>query len=153
MKKGGKVVQLSKQEDKVEGAVVPFSVVLTNAVYDTADDDESDFTVELPKFQMDADILGPDESGGFGMGWYFRFEHPGLFTLEASYQGIVEITGNGAIDMEEFGRETAFPALTEFSLLISALSRSLMGLPYILGPVELLDLADGLCDFDGEEPF
>lgn len=153
MKKGGKVIQLRNQEEKVEGMVVPFSLILTNAVYDTADDDASDFTAAMPEFQMDVDVLGRDESGDFLMGWDLRFEHPGLLTLEASYQGFVEITGNGAVDMEEIGREASFPVLSEFSLLLSTLSRSLTGLPYILGPVELLDLAGGLDDFDDEEPF
>ena len=98
---------------------------------------------------MDTDILGRDEDGDLLLSWDFHFEHPGL----ASYQGMVEITGNGEIDMEELGRETSFPPLTEFSLLISTLSRTMTGLPYILGPVELLGLAGGLGDFDDEEPF
>ena len=48
MKKSGKVVQLAKQEEKIEGAVAPFSVILRNAVYDTADDDDSDLAGTMP---------------------------------------------------------------------------------------------------------
>lgn len=157
MKKGGKVIHLNQQQEKIEGKVIPFSVILTNSVYEIAEGDEGDFTEEMPTFEMEAAILGRDEDGDLGISWDFRFEHPGLFILEASYEGMVEITGNGTIDPEELGRQTAFPALTEFSLLIPALSRSLTGLPYTVGPMELLDLAGGLfdfdLDFDDEKPF
>ncbi len=64
---------------------------------------------------------------------------------------MVEIVGQGSIDVDQLGGDTAFPVLPEFSFLISLLSRASTGLPYVLGPVELLGLIGGLDDLDDRE--
>ena len=141
MKNKDKVVHLRQKQDEIRGMIIPGSIALLHVDYEMNDDDEeSDFLAAMPECTMEIAILGHDEDGDLGLIWEFRFEHPGFFTIVASYQAMVEITGQGSIDVDQLGKDTSFPVISEFSLLISLLSRASTGLPYVLGPVELLGL-------------
>lgn len=139
VKNKAKVVHLRQKQDEIKGTIIPGSIALMNVAYEMdEDDDENEFLASMPECTVEMAILGRDEDGDLGLSWDFCFEHPGFFTIDATYQAMVEITGHGNIDVDQLGRETAFPILSEFSLLISTLSRASTGLPYVLGPIELL---------------
>lgn len=141
MKNKDKVVHLRPKQDEIRGRIIPGSIALLHVDYEMNDDDEeSDFLAAMPECTMEIAILGHVGDGDLGLIWDFRFEHPGFFTIVSSYQATVEVIGKGSIDADQLGKDTSFPVISEFSLLISLLSRASTGLPYVVGPAELLGL-------------
>ena len=124
MKNKDKVVHLRPKQDEIRGRIIPGSIALLHVDYEMNDEDEeSDFLAAMPECTMEIAILG----------------HVGDGDL-ASYQATVEVIGKGSIDADQLGKDTSFPVISEFSLLISLLSRASTGLPYVVGPAELLGL-------------
>lgn len=148
MKKDGKVIQFKSVKNPLEGQIVLQSVSLTHIYFDFNPDDEGDWSEESPEFEIGMAIIGQTEDSELITSWDLGFRHRSLIMLDANYEALVAISGVGEIVEDELVKQTAFPILAEFSLLFATLSKEATGLPYVIDPVELFDLAWGLEDLE-----
>lgn len=131
----------------------PESITLMKVSYETYtnEDLQEAFSNEVPEdeliFDAQVEILGENEDGYFTI-WDLEIDYHPFFYVRAVYNTMVFTDEDSEIDEDDFTVETYFPIVCEFAFLTATLSRTIIGVPFVLDPFRLIDL---VFDLDEED--